>query len=80
VLEELGTAAQSPYLSVTEAAEYLRCSPQRIYDLLSSRRLSKLKDGSRVLLLRAELDEHIQGVARLLPPGQEPRTRRATAA
>jgi hypothetical protein len=26
----------SPYLSVAEAAEYARCSRQRVYDLLSS--------------------------------------------
>jgi excisionase family DNA binding protein len=48
-----------------EAAEYLRCDRQRIYDLVSSRRLTKLKDGSRVLLFRAELDEY---VASSLPP------------
>jgi len=48
--------AVSPYLTVVEAAEYLRCRPQRIYDLLSSRRLSKRKDGSRVLVERTELD------------------------
>ena len=47
----------SPYLNVAEAADYLRCDRQRIYDLLSSRRLTKLKDGSRVLLWRAELDD-----------------------
>jgi excisionase family DNA binding protein len=40
------------HLSVGEAAEYLACDKQRIYDLLSSHRLTKLKDGSRVLLLR----------------------------
>lgn len=46
----------SPYLTVVEAAEYLRCGRQRIYDLLSSRRLTRFKDGSRVLLERKELD------------------------
>ena len=53
--------ASSPYLNVKEAAEYLRCSPQRIYDLTSSGRLSKVCDGSRVLLLRTELDEYVAG-------------------
>src|SRR3954453_7476972 len=70
VLERLGQPAEvgsSPYLNVGEAAAYLRCERQRIYDLLSSRRLTKLKDGSRVLVLRAELDALI-GVAPVLPP------------
>jgi excisionase family DNA binding protein len=59
VAELLATPTVSPYLTVDEAAEYLRCSRQRVYDLLSSRRLSKLKDGSRVLLRRDELDEYL---------------------
>lgn len=78
VLERLGEAtAVSPYLSVGEAAEYLRCKPQRIYDLLSARRLSKLKDGSRVLLLRLELDRHVAGT---LPPVAQRRTGSRVAA
>jgi excisionase family DNA binding protein len=71
VLERLGDVrAVSPYLSVSEAADYLRCDRQRIYDLCSSRRLSKLKDGSRVLLRRDELDALI-GVASVLPPASQ---------
>ena len=58
VLEQLPIGSpSSPYLNVDEAADYLRCERQRIYDLLSARRLTKLKDGSRVLLLRSELGE-----------------------
>ena len=53
--------AASPYMTVAEAAAYIRASPQRIYDLLSSRRLPKHKDGSRVLILRSELDEYLTG-------------------
>jgi excisionase family DNA binding protein len=49
----------SPYLTVAEAAEYLRASRQRIYDLLTSRRLSRRKDGARVLISRAELDAYL---------------------
>ena len=58
VLQQLEGAdrASSPYLNVDEAAEYLRCSKQRIYDLLSARRLTRYKDGSRVLVVREELD------------------------
>jgi excisionase family DNA binding protein len=49
----------SPYLTVAEAAAYLRASRQRVYDLLSSRRLSRHKDGARVLISRAELDAYL---------------------
>jgi excisionase family DNA binding protein len=49
----------SPYMTVREAAIYIRARPQRIYDLLSSRRLPKSKDGTRVLVRRADLDEYL---------------------
>ena len=49
----------SPFLTVAEAAEYIRASRQRVYDLLSSRRLSRRKDGARVLISRAELDAYL---------------------
>jgi excisionase family DNA binding protein len=79
VLERQAEAPASPYLNVDEAAEYLRCDRQRIYDLLSARRLSKSKDGARVLLLREELDAYI-GVAPLLPPGSRSGSGRRVAA
>ena len=71
----------SPYLSVPEAADYLRAKPQRIYDLLSSRRLTRLKDGKRVLVSRSELDAYLAGnglsrVAPTLPrPPRNPLTK-----
>jgi len=46
----------SPYMTTLEAAEYLRCSRQRIYDLLSAGRLPRLKEGGRTLVARADLD------------------------
>jgi excisionase family DNA binding protein len=58
---------ESEFLNVPEAAELLRCSRQRIYDLLSSGQLERFKDGSRVLVRRVDL------VAHLLPGG--PRSR-----
>lgn len=58
---------QSPWLTVDEAADYLRCKPKRVYDLLSQQRLPRHKDGSRVLLHRAELDAYLAGT--LLTPG-----------
>jgi excisionase family DNA binding protein len=60
-LPESAAEPESEFLSVPEAAEFLRCNRQRIYDLLSSRRLSRFKDGSRVLVSRAELVEHLKG-------------------
>jgi excisionase family DNA binding protein len=66
VLERLDRAEPtSPYLTVREAAEYLRCSPQRIYDLRSSGRVSCPSDGRRALVLRAELDALVNGDGRL---------------
>jgi excisionase family DNA binding protein len=62
-----GTVEQSPWLTVGEAAEYLRCKSKRIYDLVSQSRLPGHKDGSRLLLNRAELDAYVAGT--LLTPG-----------
>ena len=42
-------------LTVDEAAEFLRCRRQRLYDLVSQDRLPHLKDGSRVLIRRVDL-------------------------
>lgn len=49
----------SPLLTVPEAAELLRCKRHRIDDLLSQRRLTRYKDGSRTLVSRAELEMYI---------------------
>ena len=59
----------SPYLTVDEAATYLRCKRQRVYDLLSARRLTRYKDGSRVLVARSELDDYLaaSGSSRVAP-------------
>lgn len=58
---------ESPYMTVEEAAAYLRCRRQRIDDLLSQRRLTRVKDGNRTLISRAELEAYLRrddGVAR----------------
>lgn len=49
------------YLNVVEAAELLRSGRQRVYDLVSSGRLTGLKDGSRLLLRRAEIEAYLAG-------------------
>lgn len=59
VLERLAlhqTNTCSPYMTVAEACEYLRCKPQRIHNLCSERRLTRYKDGSRLLLSRGEIE------------------------
>jgi excisionase family DNA binding protein len=47
------------FLTVPEAAELLRADRQRVYDLCSSGRLTRHKDGSRTLIRRAELEAHL---------------------
>jgi excisionase family DNA binding protein len=57
------TPAVSPWLSVAEAAERLRCRRDRIYDLIALGRLHPRRDGRRVLLHRDDLDAYIEGRA-----------------
>lgn len=58
---ETAATATMEYLTPVEAAELLRCSRQRIYDLLSAGRLRRYKDGSRVLLRRSEIESYVVG-------------------
>ena len=63
----------SPWLYVDEAADYLRCSRQRVYDLKSSGRIVSAQDGKRSLFHRDVLDAYLLGgdaraVAAALPP------------
>jgi len=65
VAERTGAGDADTWLTVAEAAEYLRCSTGRIYQLVSARRIPYSKDGSRTLFRRSELDTWIeQGGAR----------------
>jgi excisionase family DNA binding protein len=65
-LEERG--ARGPeLLTVPEAAELLRCKPQRIYELISDGRLAGVMDGGRRLIRRVDVDAHL-GLAEALPP------------
>ena len=59
----------SPYLTIPEAAELLRTKRQRIDDLLSQGKLTRVKDGGRTLIARDELEEYLQGVRRGHPRG-----------
>jgi excisionase family DNA binding protein len=60
VLAQLPTVSAAPFMSVAEAAGYLRCSRQRIYDLCSAGRLPRHKDGERLLLRRDDLDAYLR--------------------
>lgn len=59
VLPAASPQPPSPYMTVPEAAEYLRCSRQRVDDLLSQGRLSRFKDGRRTLVSRVELRRYL---------------------
>jgi excisionase family DNA binding protein len=62
VLDEQQTVeveAASPYLTIREAATYLRCPRQRIDDLLSARRLTRIKEGARTLVSRDEIEAYL---------------------
>ena len=62
VAAELATQAsheEDRWLSVDEAAEYIRSPPSRIYDLVAQRRIRFAKDGRRVLSRRSWLDAYL---------------------
>jgi excisionase family DNA binding protein len=63
VLDRLHAAADPPprFLTVPEAAAFLRAKPQRVYDLFSDGRLTRHKDGRRVLVDRQELERYLDG-------------------
>jgi excisionase family DNA binding protein len=54
------TTPASPFYTVREAAEFLRCDRQRVDDLLSQRRLTRVKDGARTLVRRDELLAYVE--------------------
>jgi excisionase family DNA binding protein len=52
-----GLAPESPWLTVREAADYLRTSPAAIYKRISRKQLvAHRPEGSRIMLHRDELD------------------------
>ena len=50
----------SAFVTIPEAAELLRCGRQRIDDLLSSGRLTRVKEGRRTLIRRDEIDAYLR--------------------
>ena len=58
VREELDarTPPPSPFMTVPEAAEYLRTSRQRVDGLLSAGHLKRVKEGGRTLVRRVDVE------------------------
>ena len=62
-LEQRGISEPEPWLGVKEAAAYLGCSKDRVYELVSQRKgdpdagIEFRKDGARVIFRREWLDE-----------------------
>jgi Helix-turn-helix domain len=52
-LEALPTFQAGDLLSIAEAAELLRCKPQRLYDLRSAGRLPRTVEGGRAVVRRS---------------------------
>lgn len=53
------TTEPEPWIGVEQACAHLDCSRQRIYDLVSLRRIPFAKEGNRLLFKRSELDEWV---------------------
>jgi excisionase family DNA binding protein len=66
-----GSPPCSPWLDVTEAADYLRCGRKRVYDLVGQSRLPVHRDGSRLLFHRDELDGYLNGADTSLTPSTD---------
>lgn len=50
----------SPWLNTQQAADYLACTTDRLYDLKQVGHIPYYKDGSRLLFRRDELDEWLR--------------------
>jgi excisionase family DNA binding protein len=60
-LAERDRPTPSEFMTPPEAADLLRAKTQRVYDLVSQGRLRALKDGSRLLIRRSDLDTYLEG-------------------
>ena len=54
-------AGHEAWVGVQEAAAYLNCRRQRIYNLVSEHAIPHRKDGSRLLFRLSELDDWLAG-------------------
>jgi excisionase family DNA binding protein len=63
IVTESLIANPEQFIGVAEAADHLACKPQRIYDLVSQRRLEFHRDGRRLLFRRSDLDAYLARTA-----------------
>jgi excisionase family DNA binding protein len=56
---EMFDGVAGPWLNVDEAATYLRCARQRVYDLVHAGALTPHRDGRRLLFHRDDLDTYL---------------------
>jgi len=61
IVAETAGATPSPWLTVEEAAEYLRWSKHRVYKHVGKDGIPHRKHGGRLLFHRQELDEWLEG-------------------
>jgi excisionase family DNA binding protein len=70
VLERLGDVRGVPeLLDPGEAAEFLRCRRQRVYELHSAGKLRGYRDGGRLLFRRVDLEVYV-GLREAVPPAR----------
>jgi excisionase family DNA binding protein len=60
VAERIGERKEPGYMDVKQAAAFLACKPDRIYDLVSARRIPHERDGGRLLFDRDELRKYVR--------------------
>jgi excisionase family DNA binding protein len=53
----------NPWLNAEDAARYLACSRDRLYDLVQLRKLEPGRDGRRLLFKRTDLDAYLETAA-----------------
>ena len=61
VADRLDGRGPEPWVGVPEAARYLDCGAQRIYNLVHARAIPHRKDGARLLFRLSELDRWLDG-------------------
>jgi len=52
----VSASSNSPWMTTEEVAAYLRCSPQRVREMVTSGRLEHQKDGARNLYRRSDVE------------------------
>ena len=53
----------SPFWTVRESADYLRCSVNEIYRRLAEKQIRRFVDGGRILILRSEIEASVKEAA-----------------